>query len=34
MIFIFLTSPEKAHDNNEFSHENSDPCDKSRITTT
>ena len=29
MIFIFLSCCEKAHDNNEFSHDNSKPCPES-----
>ena len=33
MIFIFLSCREKAHDNKEFSRENSKPRRKSRITT-
>ena len=33
MIFIFLFCHEKAHDNEEFSRENSKPCRKSLIMT-
>ena len=33
MIFIFLSSREKAHDNKEFSCENLTPCHESRIMT-
>ena len=33
MIFIFLSCPEKAHDNKEFSCENSKPCCESQMTT-
>ena len=33
LIFIFLSCREKAHDNEVFSHENSKPHRKSRITT-
>ena len=31
MIFIFLPCREKAHDDEEFSRENSKPCHESRI---
>ena len=33
MIFCFLSCHEKAHDNKEFSCENSKPCRKSQIKT-
>ena len=33
MIFIFLSSREKAHDNKEFNRENSKPRRESQITT-
>ena len=33
VIFIFLSCHEKAHDNKEFSRENSKPCCESPITT-
>ena len=33
MDFIFLSCREKAHDNKEFSRENSKPCRESRIMT-
>ena len=33
MIFIFLSCSGKAHDNKEFSRENSKPCCESLITT-
>ena len=31
MVFIFLPGHEKAHDDEEFSRENSKPCHESRI---
>ena len=33
LIFLLLSCREKAHDNKEFSHENSKPCHESQITT-